>query len=168
MELDQFGIGGVMEDMPLSFCNRNHDHDGGRIGRCKKCPSHPTVREVLGSSVGVMGESPMAMTEKVVLSTGKRVYGVKRFRKVGIGKMEFVRRVERVARVSGNCEYLVPLSAYLYAKRMKFVVSDYYPMGSLADLLAGQCHFLPPYFHAHIQFLASYPSMFFLLALSLN
>ncbi|CBI34469.3 hypothetical protein VitviT2T_001786 [Vitis vinifera] len=135
MVLDQCDIVGLMEGMPLSFCD--HDHRRDRSGTCMKCPAKPTLRDVLSSSVGVMGESPLAMTEKVVMYRGKRVYAVKRFRKVSLGKMEFGRRVERVAGMSRRCEYLVPLTAYLYAKRMKFVLTDYYPMGSLADLLAG-------------------------------
>ncbi|KAI3468623.1 hypothetical protein Pfo_025286 [Paulownia fortunei] len=95
-----------------------------------------TLRQVLTASVGVIGESPLGMTEKVVLLGGK-ICAVKRFRRVGVRKSEFGRRIERLAQVGNQCEYLVPVTAYLYAKRIKFVVSDYYPMGSLADLLSG-------------------------------
>lgn len=97
-----------------------------------------TLRQVLRASVGVIGESTLGMTEKVVLLGGK-ICAVKRFRKVAVRKREFGRRVERIAQIGNQCEYLVPVSAYLYAKRIKFVVSDYYAMGTLADLLAGTC-----------------------------
>ncbi|MBA0652075.1 hypothetical protein Goklo_019359 [Gossypium klotzschianum] len=51
---------------------------------------------------------------------------------------EFGRRVERLAHVCNNSDYLVPITAYLYPKRIKLVLCDYYPMGSLADLLSSQ------------------------------
>ncbi|XP_073131802.1 probable inactive receptor kinase At5g58300 [Henckelia pumila] len=95
-----------------------------------------TLRQVLRASVGVLGESPLGMTEKVVLQGGI-ICAVKRFRNVLISKREFGRRIERVAQIGNQCQYLVPVSAYLYTKRIKFVVCGYYPMGSLADLLAG-------------------------------
>ncbi|KAL0329967.1 UNVERIFIED_CONTAM: G-type lectin S-receptor-like serine/threonine-protein kinase [Sesamum radiatum] len=65
-----------------------------------------------------MGESPLGMTEKVVLLGGK-ICAVKRFRRVAIKKREFGRRIERVAQVGNQCEFLVPVTAYLYAKRIK-------------------------------------------------
>ncbi|KAG6388230.1 hypothetical protein SASPL_153430 [Salvia splendens] len=114
---------GFTDDIPLTSCSS----DG----------SDMTLRQVLRASVGVMGESPLGMTEKVVLLGGK-IRAVKRFRRVGIRRNEFGRRVERLALVGNQCEYLVPVIAYLYAKRIKFVVCDYYPMGSLADLLSGK------------------------------
>ncbi|KAK4365474.1 hypothetical protein RND71_016832 [Anisodus tanguticus] len=83
-----------------------------------------------------MGESHLGMTEKVVLLKGK-ICALKRFRKVVVKKNEAGRRIEKFARVSRDCKQLVPITAYLYSKRIKFVVCDYYPMGSLADLLAG-------------------------------
>lgn len=91
---------------------------------------------MLRASVGVLGESKIGMTEKVVLLGGKMCV-LKRFRKPSVGKVGFGKRVERFAHVSGKCNKLVPFRAYLYAKRIKFVLCDYYPMGSLADLLAG-------------------------------
>ncbi|XP_022733403.1 probable inactive receptor kinase At5g58300 [Durio zibethinus] len=116
------GIVGLMDDLPLISCE-NHG---------------PTLslKEVLRTSVGVMGENNRGLTEKVVLSKG-RLCALKRFRKVIVGKSEFGTRVERLAQVCKKCEYLVPITAYLYAKRIKLVVCDYYPMGSLADLLSG-------------------------------
>ena len=95
-----------------------------------------SLKEVLRASVGVLGESRVGMTEKVVLSGG-RICVLKRFRKLRVGKVEFGKRVERFYHVSSTCKYLVPFRAYLYARRIKFVLCDYYPMGSLADLLAG-------------------------------
>ncbi|KAF5730069.1 hypothetical protein HS088_TW20G00439 [Tripterygium wilfordii] len=117
-------IVGVMDDRPLIFCGEN-------IGGSKL-----SLKEVLRASVGVMGESRLGMTEKVVLLNAK-VYAVKRFKKASVGRSEFGRRVDRLAQVSSKSEYLVPITAYLYSKRIKIVVSDYYPMGSLADLLSG-------------------------------
>ncbi|KAE8672501.1 abscisic acid receptor PYL10-like [Hibiscus syriacus] len=95
-----------------------------------------SLKEVLRTSVGVMGENSRGLTEKVVLSKC-RLYTVKRFWKVIVRKSEFGRRVERLAQVCNKCDYLVPITAYLYAKRIKLVVLDFYPMGSLADLLSG-------------------------------
>ncbi|KAL5747659.1 hypothetical protein ACOSQ2_024956 [Xanthoceras sorbifolium] len=116
---------GFTDDLPLVSCT--HGSGGG---------VQMTMKEVLRSSVGVMGESRLGMTEKVVLSKGQ-MFAVKRFRKVIVGKSDFGRRVERLAQVSRKCEYLVPITAYLYAKRIKFVLCHYYPMGTLAELLAG-------------------------------
>ncbi|XP_057463804.1 inactive leucine-rich repeat receptor-like serine/threonine-protein kinase At1g60630 [Actinidia eriantha] len=120
-------IFGFMDiDVPLILC----EDEGGPGG------DQLTFREVLRGSVGVMGAGRLGMTEKIVLSEG-RVWAVKRFRKAGVRKGEFGRRIQRLAEVSQRCRYLVPVTGYLYAKRIKFVVSDYYPMGSLADLLDG-------------------------------
>ncbi|KAK3016048.1 hypothetical protein RJ639_007535 [Escallonia herrerae] len=123
-EYEDFIIG-FMEDLPLTNCEDEDDRG-----------SNVTLREVLRGSVGVVGESRLGMTEKVVLLQGK-IHALKRFRKVSVRRGEFGRRIERLAQVSRKCKYLVPLTAYLYTKRIKFVVCDYYPMGSLADLLTG-------------------------------
>lgn len=96
-----------------------------------------TLKQVLRSSVGVMGESSMGLTEKIVLSDGK-ICVLKRFRNVGLRRREFGRRIVRLAMVARHCKYLVPINAYFYAKRIKFVVCEYYPMGSLADLLTSK------------------------------
>ncbi|PIN21011.1 Serine/threonine protein kinase [Handroanthus impetiginosus] len=132
-------IFGFMEDIPLiSFDEYNHDnYNCNNIKSMTSSESTQlTLRQVLRASVGVMGESPLGMTEKVVLLGGK-ICAVKRFRRVGIGRREFGRRIEKVAQIGNQCEYLVGVTAYLYAKRIKFVVCEYYPMGSLADLLSG-------------------------------
>lgn len=123
-----------MEDQPLILCGAHDDNGGGGDG---DGGSHLTLREVLRASVGVMGESSMGMTEKMVLMSGK-VCAIKRFRRLIVRRGEFGRRIERLAQVSRGCEYLVHVKSYLYTKRIKFVVSDYYPMGSLADLLSGK------------------------------
>ncbi|XP_037495065.1 probable inactive receptor kinase At3g08680 isoform X2 [Jatropha curcas] len=114
---------GFEDDLPLVFCGNNNE-------------SQLTLREVLRASVSVMGESRLGMTQKAVLLEGK-IYAVKRFRKVRVGRREFGKRVERLSQVSQKCAYLVPVTAFLYSKRIKFVLCDYYPMGSLADLLSG-------------------------------
>ncbi|CAN0908793.1 Probable inactive receptor kinase At3g08680 [Linum grandiflorum] len=124
LDYSEDGLVGIMDDLPLVFC-------GGH-----QPPSCLSLREVLRASVCVMGESRLGLTEKSVLLDGN-VYAVKRFRKVSIGRAEFGRRIQRLAEVSQKCEYLVPVTAYLYAKRIKFLLCRYYPMGSLADLLAG-------------------------------
>ncbi|KAK6158363.1 hypothetical protein DH2020_005677 [Rehmannia glutinosa] len=130
-------IFGFMDDIPLtSFPEYNDDHSYYKSMHNSESTSQMTLRQVLRASVGVMGESPLGMTEKVVLLGGK-ICAVKRFRRVGVRKSEFGRRIERLGLVGNQCEYLVPVTAYLYAKRIKFVVCDYYPMGSLADLLSG-------------------------------
>ncbi|KAB2069749.1 hypothetical protein ES319_A08G112400v1 [Gossypium barbadense] len=115
-------IVGFIDDLPLIPCENNG-------------PSL-SLKEVLRTSVSVIGENARGLTEKVVLSNA-RLCTLKRFRKVIVRKSEFGRRVEKLAQVCNNCDYLVPITAYLYAKRIKLVVSDYYPMGSLADLLSG-------------------------------
>ncbi|KAL5552335.1 hypothetical protein UlMin_002511 [Ulmus minor] len=130
-------IVGFMEDLPLIHCGHVHDKISSRGDR--SCWAHLSLKDVLRASVGVLGESPLGMTEKVVLLEG-RICVLKRFRKVSVGKSEFGRRIERLAMISQKCKHLVPLTAYLYAKRIKFVLSDYFPMGSLADLLAGGRH----------------------------
>ncbi|XP_074341544.1 putative inactive receptor kinase At2g26730 [Apium graveolens] len=117
-------IVGFMDDTPLNTC---HDVPGA---------TRLTLREVLRGSVGVVGQSRLGMIEKVVL-LGGQVCSLKRFREVSVKRIEFGRRIERLAEVSKQCRYLVPVTSYLYTRRIKFVVSHYFPMGSLADLLAG-------------------------------
>ncbi|KAK6947908.1 hypothetical protein RJ641_001381 [Dillenia turbinata] len=104
-----------------------HDHDEEEA----RIMFVPTLRAVLRSSVCVMGESPLGFTEKVVLLEGK-ICAVKRFRKLSVKKKEFGRRIEHLADISSRCAYLVSVTAYLYAKRIKFVICDYYPMGFLS------------------------------------
>ncbi|XVF53053.1 hypothetical protein PTKIN_Ptkin05aG0068700 [Pterospermum kingtungense] len=124
-EYDDCIVGYMEDDLPLVSCDKNEPP--------------PTLKEVLRTSVGVMGENNRGLTQKVVLSNG-RLCAVKRFRMVIVGRSEFGRRVERLAKVSKRCQYLVPITAYLYTKRIKLVICDYYPMGSLADLLASGRH----------------------------
>ncbi|KAJ0048802.1 hypothetical protein Pint_15004 [Pistacia integerrima] len=114
---------GLIDDLSLVCC-------GNYLGK------QMTMKEVVRSSVGVMGESPLGMTEKVVLLKSQ-MFALKRFRKMIVHRNEFGKRVEKLAQVSKKCEHLVPIAAYLYTKRIKFILYDYYPMGSLADLLAG-------------------------------
>ncbi|KAL3844489.1 hypothetical protein ACJIZ3_001892 [Penstemon smallii] len=131
-EYEEF-IFGSIDDIPLisfdEYIDKNNRSNNSES-------TQMTLRQVLRASVGVIGESSLGMTEKVVLLGGK-ICAVKRFTKVLVKKREFGWRIERVAHVSSKCEYLVPVTAYLYAKRIKFLVCDYYPMGSLADLLFG-------------------------------
>ncbi|KAI3691844.1 hypothetical protein L6452_31646 [Arctium lappa] len=94
------------------------------------------LKDVMGASVGVVGESVLGVTEKVVFSDGTCSV-LKRFRAVCVRRREFGRRVTLLATIGQRCDYLVPMKAYLYSKRFKFVVCDYYPMGSLYDLLIG-------------------------------
>lgn len=90
------------------------------------------------SSVGVIGQKGrLGLSEKVVLLNGK-ICVLKRFNKVSIKRGEFGRRIVRFGLVSSECKYIVPIHAYFYAKRIKFVVCQYYPMGSLADLLTSK------------------------------
>nr|XP_043638579.1 probable inactive receptor kinase At2g26730 [Erigeron canadensis] len=95
-----------------------------------------TMKDVMRASVGVMGESALGVTEKVVFLDGK-CHVLKRFRTVCVQRKVFAQRIARLASLCEQCAYLVPLNAYLYSKRFKFVVCDYYPMGSLHDLLLG-------------------------------
>ncbi|KAJ6943629.1 hypothetical protein NC652_009170 [Populus alba x Populus x berolinensis] len=73
-------LGGFMGDRPLFFC-------GESVSRL-------SLRETLRASVGVMGESPLGMTEKVVLLRGK-VYALRRFRALRVRRREFGKRIER-------------------------------------------------------------------------
>lgn len=91
----------------------------------------------VGLMMGNNNNNNKGLTEKVVLSDG-RVCALKRFQNVRMMEREFGKRVERLAQVCNNSSYLVPITAYLYSKRIKLVLCDYYPMGSLADLLSGQ------------------------------
>ncbi|CDP08052.1 unnamed protein product [Coffea canephora] len=120
---------GFMDDLPLISC------DGSNHKGSWSESQQLTLRQVLRSSVAVVGQSRLGFTEKVALLDG-RMYTVKRIRKVSLRRGEFGRRIVRVALVSSMSNYLVPVTAYFYAKRIKFVICDYYPMGSLADLLA--------------------------------
>lgn len=120
-------IVGFMEDLHLVHCGFGKTSETQQL----------TLTEVLRASMGVIGESRMGMTEKVVLLDG-RVCALKRFRKVVVGRSDFGRRIESLAQICEKCKYLVPTSAYLYSKRVKFFLSEFYPMGSLADLLAGK------------------------------
>ncbi|MBA0861599.1 hypothetical protein Goshw_029434 [Gossypium schwendimanii] len=122
------------------FITRNDDR---RVrGPCpNQChgPTLSNLKEILRMPVGLMmgnNNNNMGLTEKVVLSDG-RVCALKRFQNVRMMEREFGRRVERLAHVCNNSDYLVPITAYLYPKRIKLVLCDYYPMGSLADLLSG-------------------------------
>lgn len=126
---EEGGFVGFMEDQPLIHC------DDDQL----------TLREVLRGSVGVIGESRLGITEKVVVLEG-RVCALKRFRKVSVRRREFGKRIQRLAAVSHKCNYLVPLTAYLYAKRIKFLLSHYYPMGTLADLLSGISYYYYYYY----------------------
>uniref|UniRef100_A0A7N0VAU7 Protein kinase domain-containing protein n=1 Tax=Kalanchoe fedtschenkoi TaxID=63787 RepID=A0A7N0VAU7_KALFE len=120
-----------MDEQSLVFCDKaRHDEECGTV-----FGSHPTLRDVLRSAVAVLGESCMGMTEKVVLVQG-RIYAMKRFKTVGISKGRFGKRVERLAQVGRGSPYLAPVVAYLYSKRVKVVMQEHFPMGSLADLLA--------------------------------
>ncbi|WCJ26487.1 receptor-like kinase 1 [Euphorbia peplus] len=117
----------MADDLPIMFSGGTGDQPP---------ENQLTLREVLRASVGVIGESQLGMTEKVVLLEGK-IYAVKRLRKVSVRRREFGKRIQRLCLVAEKCDYLVPVEAYLYSKRIKFILCDYYPMGSLADLLAG-------------------------------
>ncbi|KAI4303634.1 hypothetical protein MLD38_039241 [Melastoma candidum] len=123
---------GFMDDLPLSVVGEKSIASSWLWNANSK----PTLREVLRASVGVIGESSQGITEKIVFLDGK-VCTLKRFRVVGLRKREYRRRLQRLAQISVGCEYLVPVRAYLYTKRIKFVLCDYYPMGSLTDLLSG-------------------------------
>lgn len=131
-------IFGFMEDIPvISFHESENNHNKTHNKNCDcTSESQMTLRLVLRASVGVMGESRRGITEKVVL-LGGNICALKRFRKVSVRKSEFGRRIEKLAQAGNQCEFLVPINAYLFAKRIKFVLCDYYPMGSLADLLYG-------------------------------
>ncbi|XP_068650816.1 probable inactive receptor kinase At5g58300 [Aristolochia californica] len=94
------------------------------------------LREVLTSSVQLLGESSVGISEKVVLVDGL-VFCAKRFRRVLVRKSRYGKSLERLAHVTTGCKYLVPLHGYIYTKRIKIVLCEYYAMGSLADLLAG-------------------------------
>ncbi|GMJ15052.1 hypothetical protein HRI_005174400 [Hibiscus trionum] len=118
--------------------NKPQDEDDRRVGggSCENHAPTPTLEEVFNASVRVIGENSRGSTVKMVLPNG-RVSVLKRFRSVTMAEREFGRRVERLAQVCNSSDYLVPISAYSYSKRIKLVVRDYYPMGSLADLLSG-------------------------------
>ncbi|KAL2551115.1 putative inactive receptor kinase [Forsythia ovata] len=131
-------IFGFMEDIPIISFHESENNNNNKNNKSCDCTSESqmTLRMVLRASVGVMGESRLGITEKVVL-LGGNICALKRFRKVCVRRSEFGRRIEKLAQLGNECEFLVPVNAYLYAKRIKFVLCHYYPMGSLADLLSG-------------------------------
>lgn len=117
-----------MENEPLVPCDSDATDED--------CRYKWRLKDVMGASVGVVGETSLGLVEKVVFLDG--TYNVlKRFRMVCVRRREFGRRVSRLAAIGRRCDYLVQMKAYLYSKRFKFVVCDYYPMGSLYDLLTG-------------------------------
>ncbi|KAF9609291.1 hypothetical protein IFM89_015536 [Coptis chinensis] len=124
---DEECIVGLTGELPLNMC------DGGSFNK-SRVRGVLCLREVMLGSVQMMGESGVGIFEKVVLLDGT-VYAAKRFSKVTVRRKEFGRRVEHIAEVSKGSEYLLQVRAYLFAKRIKVILSDYYPMGSLADLL---------------------------------
>ncbi|KAJ0482677.1 putative protein kinase RLK-Pelle-LRR-III family [Helianthus annuus] len=126
-EYDEIFIGCMENELVVPCDGGAMEEDSGFKWRLK---------DVMWASVGVVGESALGVTEKVVFSDGTcRI--LKRFRMVYVRRKGFRRRVARLAEIGQCCDYLVPVRAYLYSKRFKFVVSDYYPMGSLYDLLIG-------------------------------
>ncbi|KAF9599240.1 hypothetical protein IFM89_036366 [Coptis chinensis] len=124
---DEECIVGLTGELPLNMC------DGGSFNK-SRVRGVLCLREVMLGSVQMMGESGVGIFEKVVLLDGT-VYAAKRFSKVTVRRKEFGRRVERIAQVSKGSEYLLQVRAYLFAKRIKVILSDYYLMGSLADIL---------------------------------
>ncbi|KAI3828787.1 hypothetical protein L1987_02897 [Smallanthus sonchifolius] len=126
-EYDEIFIGCMENELVVPCGGGEMKEDGGFRWRLK---------DVMWASVGVVGESALGVTEKVVFSDGTcRV--LKRFRMVCVRRKGFGRHVARLAAIGQHCDYLVPVRGYLYSKRFKFVVCDYYPMGSLYDLLIG-------------------------------
>ncbi|XP_076898038.1 putative inactive receptor kinase At1g48480 [Bidens hawaiensis] len=119
---------GCMENELVVPCDRDTmEKDGGYRWRLK---------DVMWASVGVVGENALGVTEKLVFCDGTcRI--LKRFRTVCVRRKGFGQRLARLATIGQRCDYLVPVRAYLYSKRFKFVICDYYPMGSLYDLLIG-------------------------------
>ncbi|XP_024996673.1 probable inactive receptor kinase At5g58300 [Cynara cardunculus var. scolymus] len=126
-EYDEIFLGCMENEVVVPCDGTVAEEDGGVRWRLK---------DVMGASVGVVGESALGVTEKVVFSNGMCSV-LKRFRMVCVRRREFGRRVGVLAAVGQRCDYLVSMKAYLYSKRFKFVVCDYYPMGSLYDLLIG-------------------------------
>ncbi|ERN00315.1 hypothetical protein AMTRI_Chr01g108440 [Amborella trichopoda] len=126
--------GGSIENGESS---RSRNDDGGHAGEiafCDGSSNRLTYRDLLLSSVQVLGEGNLGMVQKVVWMDGLTL-AAKRLHPVAISKGEFSKRVEKLATLKS--EYLVPTRAYFYSKRTKLVLYDYYPMGSLADLLRG-------------------------------
>ncbi|KAK1419147.1 hypothetical protein QVD17_28306 [Tagetes erecta] len=126
-EYDEIFIGCMENELVVPCGGGATKEDGGFTWRLK---------DVMWASVGVVGESALGVSEKVVFSDGTCSV-LKRFRMVCVRRKCFGRRVARLAAIGQRCDYLVPVRAYLYSKRFKFVVCDYYPMGSLYDLLIG-------------------------------
>ncbi|KAL8210054.1 hypothetical protein R6Q57_006786, partial [Mikania cordata] len=126
-EYDDIFIG-CMENELVVPCDGGATKEGDRF--------RWRLKDVMWASVGVVGESTLGVTEKVVFSDGT-CNVLKRFRMVYVKRKGFGQLVARLAEIGQRCDYLVPLRAYLYSKRFKFVVCDYYPMGSLYDLLIG-------------------------------
>ncbi|GJR50787.1 probable inactive receptor kinase [Tanacetum coccineum] len=128
-EYDDIFIGCMENNEPVMPCDGDAMDENGNF--------RWRLKDVMGASLGVVGESALGVTEKVVCSGSGKLRVLKRFRMVGIKRARFGRRVTRLAAIGQCCDYIVPMKGYLYSKRFKFVVCDYYPMGSLYDLLIG-------------------------------
>ncbi|CAN6919026.1 unnamed protein product [Brassica oleracea] len=94
-----------------------------------------TLQEMLCASAEVLGSGGFGSSYKAALPSGRAVV-IKRFRFMSnIGREEFYDYMKRIGRLSHP--NLLPLIAFHYRKDEKLFVTDYIPLGSLANLLHG-------------------------------
>ncbi|WZZ24325.1 hypothetical protein YC2023_007726 [Brassica napus] len=92
-----------------------------------------TLQEMLCASAEVLGSGGFGSSYKAALPSGRAVV-IKRFRFMSnIGREEFYDYMKRIGRLSHP--NLLPLIAFHYRKDEKLFVTDYIPLGSLANLL---------------------------------
>ncbi|RAL53442.1 hypothetical protein DM860_007114 [Cuscuta australis] len=92
------------------------------------------LEDLFRASAEVLGKGTFGMAYKATLEDATTLV-VKRLKEVGVGMKEFQQQMEVVGRIKH--ENVVELKAYYYSKDEKLIVSDYFPLGSLAALLHG-------------------------------
>ncbi|KAL7135443.1 hypothetical protein ABFS83_11G096600 [Erythranthe nasuta] len=93
-----------------------------------------TLEDLLRAWTAVLGKGTFRTAYKAALDAGLSVV-VKRLRDVNMAEMEFRAKMDEIGIM--DHQNLVPLKAYYYNRHEKFLVYDYFPMGSLFALLHG-------------------------------
>ncbi|KAJ0968682.1 hypothetical protein J5N97_021559 [Dioscorea zingiberensis] len=96
------------------------------------------LQDLLKASAQVLGSGNFGSSYKAVLANNHAVV-VKRFREMnGVGREDFQEHMRRLGRLSHP--NLLPLLSYYYRREEKLLVTNYFPVGSLAHLLHQGIH----------------------------
>nr|XP_043637398.1 probable inactive receptor kinase At5g58300 [Erigeron canadensis] len=91
--------------------------------------------DLLRASAEVLGKGSFGIAYKAVLEDSTTVV-VKRLKDVAASQKEFEQQMELIKRI-GHHQNVAPLHAFYYSTDEKLLVYDYYPAGSLMNLLHG-------------------------------